>query len=333
MKIVVTGASGHIGNNLIRNLVSEGQSVRALAHTDQRGLEGLGVEIVQADICDPDSLRRAFDGADVVYHLAAVVSILKHEWHMVESVNIIGTRNVVEACLRCGVKRLVHFSSIHAMMQEPLDMPLDESRSLVESLHNPPYDRSKAATEKEVRRGIEKGLDAIIINPTAVIGPYDTQPSHLGAALLSMANKKMVALVDGGFDWVDVRDVADGAIKAAKQAPTGSKYLLSGHWVSLRHMADIIAEITGVPAPGFVCPMWMAQLGAPIVTTYDRMFGRRPLYTSISLNALHSNPYISHEKGTRELGYEPRPFRETIIDTLKWFEQCGKLEHNLKVKQ
>jgi dihydroflavonol-4-reductase len=194
----------------------------------------------------------------VVYHLAAIISLLKSEWPLVEKVNVIGTRNVVEACRRSGVKRLVHFSSIHAMVQEPFDKPVDESRPLVSGRQNPPYDRSKAAGEIEVRKGIEKGLDAIIVNPTGIIGPFDYQPSHFGTALLLIANGKMIALINGGFDWVDVRDVVQGAMLAEKKAPTGSKYLLSGHWASMCDIADVIKEISDASIPGFVCPMPLA---------------------------------------------------------------------------
>ncbi|MDD5288159.1 MAG: NAD-dependent epimerase/dehydratase family protein [Dehalococcoidales bacterium] len=331
MTVVVTGASGHLGSNLVRALVAEKRPVRALVHINRQTVEGLGAEIVSANITDVDSLCRAFEGAEVVYHLAATISLLKHDWHRVAAVNVIGTRNVVDACLKCGVKRLVHFSSIHAFVQTPYNMPVDESRSLVESRQYPPYDRSKAAGEKEVRKGIEKGLDAVIINPTAIIGPYDYQPSHFGAALLSMANGKMVALIDGGFDWVDVRDVVKGAMTAEKQAPTGSKYLLSGHWVSMCEMAEVVKEITGASIPGFICPTPLAMLGAPVATAFNRLLGRRPLYTTVALKALNSNHNISHEKATRELGYQPRPFRETITDTLKWFGENGKLKCRLKV--
>lgn len=333
MAVVVTGASGHLGANLVRALVAQKRPVRALVHVNRQTVEGLGAEIVSGDISDIDSLCHTFEGAEVVYHLAATISLLKHEWQRVEAVNVIGTRNVVEACLRCGVKRLVHFSSIHAMMQSPLDKPVDESHPLVESRQYPPYDRSKAAGEKEIRKGIEKGLDAIIINPTAIIGPWDSQPSHFGAALLSMANSKLIALIKGGFDWVDARDVVKGAIEAEKRAPAGSKYLLSGHWVSLCEMANMVKEITDASVPNFICPLWLARIGAPIATAYNRLVGNRPLYTSISLKALNSNPHISHEKATRELDYQPRPFRETLIDTLMWFEECGKLQCQLKINR
>ena len=203
MTTVVTGANGHAGANLTRALLAQDRPTRALVHVGRKSVEGLDVEVVKGDICDLESLVNAFKGAEVVYHLAAHISILKEEWPLLESVNIIGTRNVVEACLHCKVHRLVHFSSLHTMTQEPRNISVDESHPLVESLHYPAYDRSKAAAEKEVRRGMEKGLDAIIISPTAIIGPHDYKPSHFGEALLRLANGNLPTLIAGGFDWVD----------------------------------------------------------------------------------------------------------------------------------
>ena len=326
MLVVVTGAAGHVGANLIRALLAQGRPVRALVHVNRQVVEGLeAVEVIEGDICNPDSLANAFEGAEVVYHLAAHISILKDERPLLESVNVTGTRNVVEACLRCGVRRLVHFSSIHTITQALMDIPLDESRPLVGSVHYPIYDSSKAAAEREVRKGMEKGLDAIIISPTAIIGPYDYRPSHFGEALLRLANGRLPALVTGGFDWVDARDVIKGAMRAEERAPTGAKYILSGHWVSLRNVAMLVEQITGVPAPSFVCPMWLARIGAPVITAFDRLARRRPLYTSVSLEALRGHRNISHQKATRELDYHPRPLKETLIDTLRWFEEAGRL--------
>ena len=258
------------------------------------------------------------------------ISILTHEWPKLEAINVLGTQNVVEACRHNKVRRLVHFSSIHALTQEPLDIPVDESRPLIAARDCPPYDRSKAAAEIEVRKGIELGLDAIIINPTAIIGPYDYALSHFGEALLSLANGTLPALVPGGFDWVDVRDVVAGAICAEEKAPTGASYLLAGHWVSFPDLAAVVAEITGVPAPRLVCPMWLARLSAPAVTMMYRLCGKRPLFTPVSLRALCGNRHISHERAARELGYNPRPFRETIADTLRWFESSGRLKQSLR---
>jgi dihydroflavonol-4-reductase len=327
MTVLVTGANGHIGANLVRALIDNGRSVRSLVHVNCNAVEGLDTEIVYGDIGDLDSLCAACQGVEVVYHLAAFISISMDDWPSLEAINVAGTRNIVEACLRTGVKRLIHFSSIHALVQEPLSVPVDESRPPAESPSCPPYDRSKAAAEGEVRRGIENGLDAVIIYPTAVIGPHDYEPSYLGEALLSMAWHKLPALVTGGYDWVDVRDVVAGAVAAEKKAPSGSCYLLSGHWVSIPDIAAMIAGITGVPAPKLTVPLWLARLGAPAIEALGRFRGKRPLYTGVSLRALRSNRQINHEKATSELGYQPRPFRDTIVDTMRWFWENGQLNN------
>jgi dihydroflavonol-4-reductase len=327
MIVAITGASGHLGINLVRALLNEDKTVRALVNINRKVLAGLKVEIVQADVRDPFSLQRAFNGVDVVYHLAAVVSIAMDDWPVVEAVNVNGTRNVVEACLKCGVRRLIHFSSIHAIEQTPMSLAVDEKHPLVDSKSCPPYDRSKAAAEREVRKGIEQGLDGVILNPTAVIGPHDYQPSHLGAAILAFAQGKMPALIEGGFNWVDARDVVLAAIKAAEKAPTGAKYLLSGRWASVVELAQITEDITGVPKPRFMVPVWLARTGAPVVTTINQITKNRPLYTAASIRALsHCNRNISHERASRELDFHPRPLRDTIADTIHWFQDAGMIE-------
>ncbi len=326
MTVVVTGAAGHLGGNLVRSLLAQGRRVRALDFTrDWRALAGLEVEIVEGDVRDPVALARAFAGADVVYHTAGRISLSRRDGPLLEAINVLGVRNVVRACLERGVRRLVHFSSIHALRQEPLHVPLDESRPLVRSRRCPPYDRSKAAGEREVRRGIQWGLDAVILNPTGMIGPYDHRPSFFGRVLLAMGQGQMPALVASGFDWVDVRDVAGAAIRAAERAPAGSQYLLSGHWLSMRDLAALVEEITGVQAPRFICPMWLARLGATCAGALGRRKAQDSLYNTVSLRALRGNRRISHERAARELGYHPRPLRETLVDTCRWFADNGLL--------
>jgi dihydroflavonol-4-reductase len=217
-------------------------------------------------------------------------------------------------------------------VQQPIDVPVDEERPLAESRRYPPYDRSKAISEKEIRSGIERGLDAIIINPTAAIGPYDYEPSYLGEAIIALASGRLPALVDGGFDWVDARDVVEGSIRAEKQAPNGAKYLLSGHWASMCDLAAMIEELRGVPAPRFVCPLWLAPLGAPFAAAHASITGKRPLYTTVSLAAMHSNRNMSHQKATRDFGYRPRPLQDTIRDTIDWFQENGYFDSPQKTK-
>ena len=239
----------------------------------------------------------------------------------------------VEACLTCGVRRLVHFSSIHGLIQEPMDTPVDESRPLVHSKDCPPYDRSKASSEREVRQGIEQGLDAIIINPTAVIGPHDYQLSHFGEFLLALARGRLPALIEGGFDWVDARDIALGAINAEERAPQGAKYLLSGSWASVRDLAKLTEEITGTPSPRLILPTWLARTGTPVMTAFNQVTRNRQIYTSVSVRALSQcNHRISHERAARELSYNPRPLRDTLVDTFHWFQETGILDKSVKLK-
>jgi dihydroflavonol-4-reductase len=318
--IAVTGASGLLGGNLIRELLARGQRVRALIHSDRRAVAGLDVEMASADLSDPASLERAFSGMDIVYHMASVVSISMDNWDEVYRVNVLGTRNVVDACLRAGVRRLVHFSSTHARQPEPFDQVLDEERPLVTDLTLPPYDRSKALGEMEVQKGIERGLDAVIILPSGILGPFDFRPSLVGESLQLMQRGGVPVLTTGGYSWVDARDVATGAICAAEIAPSGSRYILSGHWVSIYDVATMAAKISGTRAPRLVIPLQVAELALPIMERLATLRGTQPLFTSAMLSALKSNRYISYERAARDLGYEPRPFVETLTDTLSWFK-------------
>lgn len=324
--IAITGVSGLVGSNLAHALLAEGRQVRGLIHHERKAVEGLRFELVQADVRELDSLLQAFSGARVVYHLAAHISLEMNCWTEVEAVNVQGVRNVVEACLQCGVEKLIHFSSIHALQQQPYDQPVDENRPLATADHFPPYDRSKALGEIEIQRGINMGLQAIILNPTAMIGPHDYYPSYFGKALLSLVKGKIPALVSGGFDWVDVRDVTTAAIQAEKTAPSGSHYLLSGHWRSVRQVSQLAARIAGTKPPRLLVPLKLAYFAAPLMHFLAKFNAAQPIYTRVTLDALTSNQHISHARASRDLNYQPRPFEETIFDTLEWFSQNGYLK-------
>jgi dihydroflavonol-4-reductase len=321
--VTVTGAAGHVGANLVRALLARGHQVRALVHHDQRALEGLDINIVRGDVCNLGSLLPAFVGVEVVYHAAGHISISRDEWPRLEAVNNLGTRNVVDACLQCGVRRLVHFNSIETLLGDPSVGRVDETCTVAGSRHLTPYARSKAAGEEAVRHGLTRGLDAVILYPSAIIGPYDYRLGFPNVGLLAIFKGDLWALVEGGFDWVDVRDVVDGSLQAAERAPSGARYILSGHWASLPDLAALAEEMGGARAPRLVFPMWLARVGAPFAVALARLNGARPLYTPAALKPLGGNHRISHECATRDLGYRPRPLRETLADTWTWFENSG----------
>jgi dihydroflavonol-4-reductase len=164
-------------------------------------------------------------------------------------------------------------------------------------------------------------MDAVILNPTAVVGPHDYRPSLMGRALIAFATGRIPMLIDGGYDWVDVRDVAEGALAAAERAPRGSRYLLGGRWASMAEIARLACEAAGRRPPRLTCPLFLAEVSAPVSTFFSVLLGKEPLFTRYSLAALRGNRAISHEKAARDLGYQPRDLGDTIRDTWRWFAE------------
>ncbi len=325
---VITGASGQIGGVLARALADRygPDQIRAIYRERRGSAADLDIAWVNGDILDKEALIAAFTGAETVFHLAALVSIGAGRAQDFQLTNVLGARNVVEAALECGVRRLVHVSSIHAYDPHPLDEVLDEDRRPADGPHHAPYDRSKAAGEVEVRRGIDRGLDAVILNPTSVIGPYDGGPSHMGQFFLDLYRRRIPALIAGGFDWVDVRDVVAAMIAAETQGRCGENYLVSGHWHTVRDLAELSQQATGVAVPRLQFPLSVARLWAPCQVVLDRWRGRRPLYTPAAVRIMaHSNRQISSARAQAELGFHPRPLAESIEDTYRWFDEHGML--------
>lgn len=325
MKAVITGAAGHVGANLVRSLLARGVSTRVLVHRSTEGLAGLAVETVQASVTDGGALREAFAGADIVFHLASHISLLHRDRRIMQAVNVEGTRCVVEACRAAGVGRLVHVSSIEALSPYPLDGVVTESRELVQGSGFGPYAESKAQAERIVREAVSGGLDAVVIYPTAIFGPHDYKPSFFGQALIRMAEGRLPALLNAGFDWVDVRDVVDGLLRAAEQGAPGSRYLLSGQWQAIPQIAAAVARLSGQPAVRFTAPVWLAKVGAPFIEAFAEVNGEAPLYTRTSLRALSAYHKVSSERAARELGYAPRNFSDSLGETLRWFAEQGKV--------
>ncbi|MGA2478365.1 MAG: NAD-dependent epimerase/dehydratase family protein [Spirochaetia bacterium] len=325
MKAVITGATGHVGVNLAKVLLSQGHQVRAVVRKDVRGLEGLDVEKFSADVRDAESLFRAFEGRDVVFHAAAQISITAFDRSDVLAINLQGTRNVLSAFRGSGARRLVHFSSIEALSPRPLDVTLDEERPFVSNGDGSPYARSKAQAEAEVRSAAAGGLDVVIINPTAIIGPNDWKPSLLGSAVIAMAKGSYPMLIEGGFDWVDVRDIAEAAVCAAETARAGSRYIIGGRWASMAELAELVCAVSGARPPRMMCPFPIAQAWAPISTAFCRVAGRAPLFTSYTLKVLRGNKSVSHARAERELGYHPRELAQSVRDTCFWFQEKGLL--------
>ncbi len=319
MKTAITGLTGHVGVTLAQALLERGHDVRGVVRGTAAALDHLPVECVTGDVRDLASLIAAFTGVEVVFHTAARISISRSDIRETTEVNVGGTRNVIAACRKAGVRRLVHFSSIEAIDPYPLDTPVTEDRPAVNGSAGSPYALSKAMAEAEVRRACSEGLDAVILNPTAIIGPNDTKPSLLGRALMSFARGTIPFLIDGGFNWVDVRDVVRSAVEAADHGATGSRYILGGRWASMAELATLACEAIGRQPPRITVPMALAQVWAPVSAAWCRVAGRQPLFTAYSLAVLRGNRSVAHDRAARDLGHAPRDLQVTVRDTCAWF--------------
>lgn len=325
--ILVTGATGHIGNVLVRKLLDQGEKVRALIWRgeDIASIRDMDVEKVEGDVLDPASLEPALEGVDTVYHLAGIISIMPGRSPFVWKVNVEGTRNMLDAARHAKIRRLVYTSSIHAIKRAPHGTEMDESLGF--DANNPygEYDRSKASASLEVQEAAHADLDAVIVCPTGVIGPYDFRGSEMGEVIRGAAEAKPMFYVEGAYDFVDVRDVADGLIAAAEHGRRGESYILGGNKISVRYMLETVREVTGKAFSRIKIPFSLAEFAAKFMPWYYLRTKAKPRFTPYSLEVLQSNCDISHAKAARELGYQPRPVLETIADTVRWIFENRKV--------
>ncbi|MCJ7696026.1 MAG: NAD-dependent epimerase/dehydratase family protein [Anaerolineaceae bacterium] len=329
MLAVVTGATGHLGANLVRDLLLKGYTVRALVRSNSRALDGLPVERVYGDVSDLKSLIKAFENAYYVFHAAGCISIRDDEWELLKDVNITGVANVIYACKVRNVHRLIHFSSIEALDRNASEKQVDETFPLAMGSDHSPYARSKAFGEELVRNAINEGLNAVILNPTSVIGPFDFKFGKASQAIIDLVKGRLPVSVHGKADWVDVRDVASAAISSAENAPLGERYILAGRNVSIQELDKKLEKFGRITLPKVYLPLWLIRMFVPIATLYYNLLDKEPLVTDVSLEALEGNWNISHEKAVQDLGYIPRSFDETLNDTVEWMMDVGYLNKQL----
>jgi len=321
--IAVTGATGHIGNVLVRKLLARGEDIRVVIppFEDIKPLEGLKVEIIEGDVRNVDSLIKAFHGAEIVYHLAGIVTIVSGNDDFLYQVNVEGTKNVVNACLKNNVKRLVYVSSVHALKEPPHGVVIDETCGYDAECTMGSYGRSKTLASLEVLKGIDKSLDAVLVCPSGVIGPYDYKISQMGHLFINFMKGNLKASADGAYDFVDVRDVAEGLILACENGKRGESYILSGEQISVQELFFELEKITGTKAPSLKIPLWLVKGISKISPLYYKFTGKEPLFTSYSIDVINSNSKISYIKACNDLGYSPRPIKESIKDSVEWIKE------------
>jgi dihydroflavonol-4-reductase len=261
------------------------------------------------------------ENIDIVFHLAAKILLAPDSDGSVWKINVEGTGNIAEACLAKNI-RLVHCSSHHALNRYPLDKPMDETRELALN-DRMAYHRSKAHAEKKILDLVSKGLDAVIVNPGTLIGPYDYEPSILARALLDLAKGKLPAIMEGLSDYADVRDVADGIILAAEKGQRGERYFLTGAMLSMPEVSDLVEKITGRKTTKTILPLWLMHALLPFIKIAAKINGKEPLFTKEMLEAAQSPNEVIHTKAEKELGFKVRPIEESFRDSFDWYKSEG----------
>jgi len=321
MKVAVTGASGHIGNCLVRELKKKGDYVKVLVHNFENDLAQMDVEMIRGNILDIESLKKLCEGVDVVFHLAAKIALDNRRPEEIFAVNVTGTKNIIAVSRSAGVKKFIHFSSIDAFQFISSEAVMDESKPLIKSQKSI-YAFSKAESERVVLNAVDEGLDAVILSPTAVIGPFDYRGSFLGEALLKIVRNQIPMLISGGYNWVDVRDVATAAVNSVESGRKGEKYILPGNFCSLKDLSEMTGRISGKRTAKLLAPAFLAKMACPFFQFYYSITKGKPIFTCQSLDLLINSPKnISFEKARKDLGYEPRPFEQTLRDTFNWYRE------------
>ncbi len=329
---IITGANGFLGNNLVRALSQDpNNQIRALVSSLKRAdaLQGLNCELFEGDVTKPETLVDLFtvptDAKVYVIHCAAVVYIKSKPNPAVYEVNVLGTKHVAEKVLEIGAK-MVYVNSVHAIPELPHGEVMKEVTAFDPAKVEGIYAKSKAEAAEYILDMVRmRGLDACIVHPSGIIGPYDFKTSHLTQLVIDVATGRLKAGVNGGYDFVDVRDVVAGILSACVHGKAGECYILSGHYVSVAELLQLITQAAGRKPIKTFLPLWLAKLTAPLSEIYYNIKKQPPLYTKYSLYTLESNANFSHAKASRELGYSPRQIQTTVDDTVKWLKQAGRI--------
>lgn len=326
MKALVTGATGFIGGNLVRELLRQGYSVRALVrqNSDRSNLEGLNVHVATGDLWQPSTLSQALDGCEVLFHAAASYSFWTPQPHLVYQTNVEGTRNILAAALSSGVRKVV-YTSTESTVGVPKNGGLGD-----ESLFAEPgslaghYKKSKFMAEQVALEMCRSGLPLVVVNPTTPVGPFDLKPTPTGQLIVDFLNRKMPAYTNTGLNLVDVEDVARGHILALEKGRLGERYILGCRNFTLKEVLGMLERITGIPAPRVRMPLWVAlcaAYGDEAVSV--RVLRKPPRIPVAAVKTAGKFRHFDCSKAVRELGYAPGPVEGALEKAVRWFRENG----------
>lgn len=331
---VVTGASGHIGYALLKELQAKKENFRILIRSNNKIFDGFSCERAFGDVTDPESLEKAFEGADTVYHLAGVIDLGTGNDDWTREVNVQGTINVVQACKKCDVRRLVYVSSVDILKPLPGNETMTEANCCnLNEVNGGIYAQTKAEATRYVLDNADDKLEVVVVLPGACIGPYDFKVSSAGRIVrLIMHYGIPASIAFGAYNFVDVRDVAKGMIGAAHKGTTGECYLLTGVVVSADELIHLVAQSSGRRTPRAKLPLWFVKPFVPLAEVVYKVTGQTPVFTRTSIDIINCNCNFSYGKAANDFGYKPMSAKQSISDTVAWIKSTEEKTHKKKTK-
>ena len=325
---VITGGKGYVGFALVKELESRGEKMRLLLRTDSPYFDGIDCEKFMGDVTDPEQLEKAFEGADTVYHVAGIVDITGTKDKQVWNVNFEGTKNVVAACKKCGVKTLIFCSSVDAIPASDDAEVITEISKFNPDLLEGAYAKSKASASQYVLDNADENLKVCVVHPSCCIGPYDNNNTSSVSTMLTLYLKGLfpVSLGFGGYNFVDVRDVAKGMIAAAEKGENGECYILSGYAHTLDEFIKTLASVCGKKAPKIIISKSMIVKLLPVIEKSFDILKLPPLLNDYSIRKLCENCNFSFQKAKNALGYNPLTLKESLTDTIRWMKEKAAAE-------
>jgi dihydroflavonol-4-reductase len=324
-KILITGATGFIGSAVARNLISKGYRLRVMVRRPDHlpNIDDLDVETVEGDLEKPDSFERCLEGCDGLFHIAAWYTMWTLERDKLFRINIDGTRRLLEKALEMGIPRVLYTSSV-AAIGKPADGPGTEETEWNLEWIKDPYVTSKHLAMKEALKIAEKGLNLVIVCPSAPLGPGDIGPTPTGKMVCDFLNGKVPAIFDGGLNIIDVDDLAEGHYLAYTKGKPGEKYILTGKDMTLKEIYGLLGEITGVPVPKMKISKGLAHfMGWMMEKWANHVTKKHPVITLPGVRMITLPPFYSNEKAVRELGLRNRPIEETFKRSVEYFYEQG----------
>ncbi len=318
-KVLVTGGTGFVGANLADRLARMGCAVKILRreNSDLRAIDGVEAEHCMGDVRDADSLKRAMRGCDTVFHTAAIVTFEKSKSALQLEVNVSGTKNVVDACFASGVEKLVHTSSIAAIGYPPAgELATEETPFNWERVSG--YKYSKYMAEQEILKGVQRGLNAVLVNPSVIVGERDIH-FHGGDLIRRVRKYQVPFYIEGGMNVVYIGDVVSGHIAAAGRGKCGERYILGGENLTHKEIFRRIATIAGGLSPLVKLPLSFLRAGATVIEQTSKVLGIEPVITPALVAGAGKFNWFSSEKAIRELGYTITAFDDAIRRAYNWY--------------